>query len=208
MKNQLYVAYGSNLNMRQMAMRCPTAKLIGTGSIENYELQFKGRPTTAFATIAPKKGASVPVAVWQIKPKDERSLDIYEGYPSHYYKEDIPVELTKDHNGNPISDKVNAMVYIMDPRMNFGVPSQRYYNTVYEGYEDCGLNIKVLNDAVDESIEKYRAIQQIDDKFSDFTNENNMDGNEYSQLSLDDDIGTDENINENDPFDFSNQLNM
>lgn len=39
--SKLYVAYGSNLNLKQMAYRCPTATLVGTGVIENYELQFK-----------------------------------------------------------------------------------------------------------------------------------------------------------------------
>ena len=29
----IYYAYGSNLNLRQMARRCPTAKLLGTGVI-------------------------------------------------------------------------------------------------------------------------------------------------------------------------------
>ena len=64
--SKLYVAYGSNLNIKQMAYRCPTATLVGTGVIENYELQFKGMPTGAYATIAPCKGKSVPVAVWDI----------------------------------------------------------------------------------------------------------------------------------------------
>ena len=89
MKRRLYVAYGRNLNKEQMKYRCPKAKLYGTGMIHNYELQFKGRPTSAYATISPKEGASVPVAVWEIKPSDERALDYYEGYPSHYYKQDI-----------------------------------------------------------------------------------------------------------------------
>lgn len=37
-----YLAYGSNLNIRQMALRCPTAKPVGTAVIEDYELLFKG----------------------------------------------------------------------------------------------------------------------------------------------------------------------
>ena len=59
MSKRLYVAYGSNLNIRQMKYRCPTAKLYGVGTIEDYELQFKGQPNGAFATIAPKEGTSV-----------------------------------------------------------------------------------------------------------------------------------------------------
>ena len=73
MSKRLYVAYGSNLNIAQMKHRCPTAKLYGTGTLEGYELQFKGYPSSAFATIAPKAGSSVPVAVWDIKPNDEKN---------------------------------------------------------------------------------------------------------------------------------------
>ena len=82
MSKRLYVAYGSNLNIRQMKYRCPGAKLYGRGVIEDYALQFKGQPHGAFATIAPKEGASVPVAVWEISEKNEQALDRYEGYPS------------------------------------------------------------------------------------------------------------------------------
>lgn len=57
-----------------MKYRCPGAKLYGTGVIDDYELQFKGQPYGAFATIAPKEGASVPVAVWEISEKNEQAL--------------------------------------------------------------------------------------------------------------------------------------
>ena len=144
---KLYVAYGSNLNKGQMRFRCPTAKLVGTGVIENYELQFKGHPHSAFATIAPKTGASVPVAVWEITKMDEARLDLYEGFPKHYFKENIPVSL---------GDKeVNAMVYIMDLKREFGVPTAHYYATVHEGYMDCGLPVHVLDDAIESSAKRY-----------------------------------------------------
>ena len=45
-----YVAYGSNLNMAQMRDRCPTAGFVGTGVIQDYELQFKGSLHNAHAT--------------------------------------------------------------------------------------------------------------------------------------------------------------
>ena len=70
-KKKLYVAYGSNLNTYQMKFRCPTARLVGTGIIKDHELQFKGRKDSAFATIAPSEGGTVPVAVWELQPRDE-----------------------------------------------------------------------------------------------------------------------------------------
>lgn len=146
--SKLYVAYGSNLNLKQMAYRCPTAKLIGTGVIENYELQFKGMPSCAYATIAPCKGKSVPVAVWNIKPIDEMRLDRYEGYPSHYFKQDIPVKM---NNG----EELTAMVYIMALNQKFGLPSGSYYNTVLQEYRDCGFDVGVFKNAVNNSADKF-----------------------------------------------------
>ena len=42
MEKRYYIAYGSNLNIRQMKMRCPGARIIGTSVIEDYRLLFKG----------------------------------------------------------------------------------------------------------------------------------------------------------------------
>ena len=75
--SKLYVAYGSNLNMEQMKQRCPGAQFVGTGVVENYELQFKGSLYNAHATIAPKEGSSVPVGIWTILKRDENNLDGY-----------------------------------------------------------------------------------------------------------------------------------
>ena len=147
-KKRLYVAYGSNLNTYQMKFRCPTARLVGTGIIKDHELQFKGRKDSAFATIAPSEGGSVPVAVWELQPRDEKALDRYEGFPNHYFKQDIPVEMK---NG----ETVNGMVYIMDLRQDFGIPSAGYVQTVSEGYYNCRLDTAVLKNAIRQSVSRY-----------------------------------------------------
>lgn len=84
-----YLAYGSNLNVRQMAWRCPTAKAVGIAVIKDYELLFKGSKTGVYLTIEPKSGAEVPVAVWSVELADEKRLDVYEGFPAFYYKTEI-----------------------------------------------------------------------------------------------------------------------
>lgn len=35
-----YIAYGSNMSTSQMALRCPDAKLVGTGWLNGYRLAF------------------------------------------------------------------------------------------------------------------------------------------------------------------------
>lgn len=152
MKDKLYVAYGSNLNFRQMSYRCPTATLYGVGELKDYELQFKGHPENAYATIAPQVGASVPVAVWRIKPSDEAALDRYEGFPSHYYKETVRVSFGRR--------SFEAMVYVMNQSMKFGLPSQQYYRTVREGYNDCRFEVKLLNEAVRASEDRIEPVEE------------------------------------------------
>ena len=107
--NRLYIAYGSNLNLRQMAHRCPSARVVGQSILQDYELLFRGSLRAAVATVEPKPGGRVPVLIWSIRPRDEKSLDIYEGWPRFYRKEDITVKL----NGKPVS----AMIYLPVPIM-------------------------------------------------------------------------------------------
>ena len=148
---KFYVAYGSNLNMKQMRYRCPTAKFVGSGVVEDYELQFKGALHGAHATIVPKEGACVPVGIWEIQKRDEKSLDIYEGYRegcrSYYNKDQITVKMVD-------GQRIQAMVYIMDCSMDFGNPAKGYYDTIYEGYENCGLDTAVLDQAVERSMDQ------------------------------------------------------
>ena len=90
-----YIAYGSNLNVRQMKFRCPTAKIVGTAVIGDYELLYKGSKTGSYLTIEKKKGSVVPVAVWEVTAADEHNLDIYEGYPNFYYKKNMKIRLSE-----------------------------------------------------------------------------------------------------------------
>lgn len=41
----------------------------------------------------------------------------------------------------------------MDQRMDFGKPYRGYYETVRQGYLDCGLDTAVLDRAVENSME-------------------------------------------------------
>lgn len=143
-KPTLYIAYGSNMNLPQMAHRCPTAQVVGTSELKDYELLFRGGKMSAVATVEPKEGNTVPVLIWQIHESDELSLDRYEGYPNFYGKQSMEVEL----NGQSVS----AMVYVMTPGHDFGIPSDFYINTIWEGYESAGLDTQILENAVEKAI--------------------------------------------------------
>ena len=75
MEKRYYIAYGSNLNVHQMRMRCPSARRIGTSVLKGYALLFKGSKTGSYLTVEKKPGSSVPVGVWEVTPADEKALD-------------------------------------------------------------------------------------------------------------------------------------
>ena len=51
MEENLYFAYGSNLDLEQMAQRCPDAEIVGPVRLENYELRFRSRDCSQFGVI-------------------------------------------------------------------------------------------------------------------------------------------------------------
>jgi len=126
-----YIAYGSNMNIEQMAVRCPTAKAVGTATLNGWRLQFNG-----VATIVPENGARTPVVIWTIEGADERSLDRYEGYPYLYYKKNLAVELD--------GKRITAMAYIMAAEYEEEEPNVHYYRTIERGYKSAGLSDRPL----------------------------------------------------------------
>ena len=147
--NKLYIAYGSNLNLAQMADRCPTARVICASEMKDWHLLFRGSRTGAVATVEPKKGCSVPVLVWEITPADEAALDRYEGWPFLYRKETVKVKIN--------SKTAKAMVYIMNEGRPLGQPGCYYYSVILEGYKAAGFDIDILRRAAAESVEMEEA---------------------------------------------------
>ena len=137
MNKKLYAAYGSNMNLEQMSLRCPSAKVIGTGIVKDYRLTFRGN-SRGVANIEPHKGTTVPVVLWEITEACEEALDVYEGYPSLYEKKTIEVE-----TDNKIQ---KAMVYVMAKKYETmpAIPTSYYLGTIAQGYTDNGLDLEIL----------------------------------------------------------------
>lgn len=151
MTKRYYIAYGSNLNIHQMRMRCPTARIIGTSELPDHRLLFRGSQTGAYLTIEPCKGGSVPVAVWEVSARDETALDRYEGFPRFYYKAELTLPITGIRSGKVRTRPV--FVYIMHEDRPLGIPSQYYMKTCLDGYRSFGFDAEKLWDAVDASME-------------------------------------------------------
>ena len=145
MPETLYFAYGSNIDLEQMARRCPAAQVVGPVTLENYELAFRG---SGFATIVPKKGSVVHGLLWSTTPLCEQALDRYEGYPRHYTKEPVSVR-TAD------GAAVSAMVYIMAEPLcrQPALPSETYYGIIRRGFKENHLSVSSLEDARNRTIQ-------------------------------------------------------
>ena len=149
---RLYIAYGSNMNLAQMAARCPTAAIAGAAELKGYRLLFRGAHEGAVATVEPHEGGSVPVLAWWVTHADEAALDRYEGCPWLYRKETVRIRMDgKTHL---------AMIYVMNvedlPTGRYrplGQPSAYYYTSILEGYKDAGFDVDILRKATTDSVE-------------------------------------------------------
>lgn len=146
-----YIAYGSNLNVKQMKMRCPGATILGTAKLKDYELLFKGSKTGSYLTIEQKEGSTVPVAIWEVTESDEKSLDRYEGYPIFYYKKEMKLQYKGIRTGKRRT--VDAFVYIMHEENPIGVPSIYYMKTCIDGYDTFYFDKNILINAYKKSME-------------------------------------------------------
>lgn len=98
----LYFAYGSNMDERQMAYRCPGAVLLGKTRLEAWRFALDSHKV---ATIIPDDAAFVEGLVWELSPDNVKVLDRYEGVSSNCYRKDM-LSLTLDGR------QVSALVYI------------------------------------------------------------------------------------------------
>jgi gamma-glutamylcyclotransferase (GGCT)/AIG2-like uncharacterized protein YtfP len=135
----LYFAYGSNLNIDQMAARCPCAVPVAPFDLVDHELVFRG-----VADIVPKPGARVVGGLWRITKECEAALDRYEGVASGLYRKEF---VTVEVGGS----EERALVYMMNAD-EVGPPSRGYLSTIASGFRDFGLAFETLASAVQRSV--------------------------------------------------------
>lgn len=131
-RGRFYLAYGSNLNLAQMRLRCPKAVPDGSIMLRDARLVFRG-----VADVIYSPGDEVPVGVWRITPDCERALDRYEAVDNGLYsKEEVA-----------LSDGREALIYVMNDD-GIAPPSRWYLDTIREGYDDFRLDHRFLDEAV------------------------------------------------------------
>lgn len=140
----LYFAYGSNMNLNQMAFRCPDAEVVDTVRLEGYRLAFcMNGGGNGVATIIPAEGSCVDGVLWRISEQDEQHLDHYEGFPYLYGKE--PVTVT-NRNGQ----QREIMAYTMNSpyKDTPAMPSRAYLEGILNGCQQNGLETAPVLEAV------------------------------------------------------------
>ena len=147
------------MNLEQMAIRCPKAKVIGTGTLKDYKLIFRGLGRGGVANVELSKGNRVPIVLWEITSECEVALDRYEGYPSLYTKRVVEIT-SKDKS------KIKAMVYVMTKRYESypSEPCETYYRVIEDGYKANGLSTQKLRESListrDEIYTKQKALDK------------------------------------------------
>ena len=118
----LYFAYGSNLNYPQMMERCPSSDPVAIAKCIHFKFIINAR---GVATIIPNKDSEVYGVLWKITKGDLISLDIYEGVSyGTYFRSFIDVQV-KEKN-------IKALVYFAS-NTEIGKPSDHYIETILEG---------------------------------------------------------------------------
>ena len=152
MTTNLYLAYGSNLNLAQMRYRCPTAKVVGYTYLPDRKLVFRGASMGSYLTLDEAPGAypGVPCGVFEITERDLMFLDWYEGYPRFYRRGTVPVDHiwgVRTRQELPLTCGKMAMVYLMRSGHDLGQPAESYWQTCKQGYADFGFDPQFLERA-------------------------------------------------------------
>jgi len=153
-----YAAYGSNLSVERMNVRCPSAEVIGTSKIVGYRLLFKKSLSGFYATIEHDANCFVPVLIYKISKLDEAMLDRYEGCPRHYYKKyfQLPIKTMK---GGRLKGAKECVAYILHEDRSLGEPSMQYFQLIDDGYRLFGFDSELLDKALSDSIGRKTAEQ-------------------------------------------------
>ncbi|MFH1514112.1 MAG: gamma-glutamylcyclotransferase family protein [bacterium] len=124
-----YFAYGSNMDPDRMIERRAFFTDRVFARLENYKLVFNKisnkNPEEGFGNIIPDGNSVVEGVLYEVEWDAIECLDIKEGYPAAYSREEIEVELSD-------GGKVEALVYIArEDKTRDGLKPSREYLSHY-----------------------------------------------------------------------------
>jgi len=125
-----YFAYGSNMNFKQMQLRCPGALFEGTAKLDNWKYYIN---SDGYAGIEKSPSDFVLGCLWKLTDRHWQTLDQYEAVDEgFYFKKKIPVFSDKN------SSEINAVVYLSS-NTDYGIPTKSYQQGVLDGACEAGL---------------------------------------------------------------------
>ena len=141
-----YIAYGSNISKKQMAVRCPGATPVDIQILKGYRLD-----SHQYLTIEKDPNYSTPVVIWKINRENEKTLDKREGVHSGIYRKEY-LSLLIDGN------EQKCLVYIMNdlPWRRNVLPSKEYLDTCLDGYRDFDLDTNILLESFERVNKKHQ----------------------------------------------------
>ncbi|KAM0666420.1 hypothetical protein ACQRIT_005179 [Beauveria bassiana] len=152
----LYFAYGSNLSTAQMRARCPLSTAIGLGFLPRWRWIINSRgyanilppssPPSSSSSSSTTTDDGVYGLLYLLPPRDEESLDRFEGVPHAYEKLRCEVRWVRDGDGKLLAgeegggEPVKALVYVDERRTEDGTPAKEYVGRMERGIEDAVRN--------------------------------------------------------------------
>lgn len=141
-RTMFYFAYGSNLDLLQMQIRCPDAQFVATARLDGYRVCFPRKSFVrdcAVISIEADAAESVWGALYEIEATDLQRLDDCEGYN--------PKRDTTLNPNNRITVRVEtsdertivAETHVAEPTENPGLPSPHYIGYLVAAAAECGL---------------------------------------------------------------------
>lgn len=147
-----YFAYGSNMKLTQMKLRCPEVNRIGNGRLIGYQICFPRRSSSrqgkGVASICEKASAEVEGVVFELTNSDLNRLDEYEGVPKNYTRKSVMVRMND-------GEEIVAETYVANIMEGAPFkPSKAYMSTIIEG--------AIENKLSEHYIEKLREIEYLE----------------------------------------------
>jgi hypothetical protein len=159
----IYFGYGSNLWKDQMIKRCPASSYLGIARLNGYRWLINNRGYANVVEPKPDNKTDAD-AVWglvySLQADDEERLDLNEGVPYAYTKEDLVVDYWPTSNGSKSDTDGEAMeqtmlVYIDRKRVKPDRPKKEYIYRMNMGIKDAvaaGVPQKYVDEVMREFI--------------------------------------------------------
>jgi gamma-glutamylcyclotransferase (GGCT)/AIG2-like uncharacterized protein YtfP len=125
----LYFAYGTNMDRRAMAQRCPRSRALGRARLARHRLFFMD---CGLASVMPDAKACVYGVLWELAPSDVGALDRYEEVGRGLYRKRLTPVLREP------SGSSQALIYVSAGR-TAGAPHAEHFATILAAAQDWAL---------------------------------------------------------------------